>query len=136
MPQEVIDRVNAIGINQDQPKLLTFYDRKGELVGDLVEPPIEPEEVSDLEPDIPSALNAERNDTLPDELLEPLELLDAPQLANLHDELPQELPAMSPIDLEPLLDPAIVEEGVDNDVGLRHSTRTRAQPSSYIPSLT
>jgi len=27
MPHEVIDRVNAIGMSQDQPKLLTFYDR-------------------------------------------------------------------------------------------------------------
>jgi len=57
-------------------------------------------------------------------------------LADLNDELPQELPALLPIDPEPLPDPAIVEEGVDNDVGLCHSTRTRAQPSSYIPSLT
>jgi len=32
MPQEVIDRVNAIGMSQDQPKLLTFYNWKGELV--------------------------------------------------------------------------------------------------------
>jgi len=67
MPQEVIDRVNAIGLSQDQPKLLTFYDCKGELVGDLVEPPYETEVVNVTEPDIPVTPNVDKYDPLPDE---------------------------------------------------------------------
>jgi hypothetical protein len=33
IPQEVIDRVNLLGKTQGQPELLTFYDRKGRLIG-------------------------------------------------------------------------------------------------------
>jgi len=57
-------------------------------------------------------------------------------MADLQDEPLQEIPAILPIAPEPLPDPVIVQEGVDNDAGLCHSTRTRAQPSSYIPSFT
>jgi hypothetical protein len=34
MPQEVIDRVNQLGKADSQPVLLTFYDRKGRLIGE------------------------------------------------------------------------------------------------------
>ena len=34
MPQEVIDRVNQLGKADAQPELLTFYDRKGRLIGE------------------------------------------------------------------------------------------------------
>jgi hypothetical protein len=34
MPQEVIDRVNQLGKADAQPELLTFYDRKGHLIGE------------------------------------------------------------------------------------------------------
>ena len=34
MPQEVIDRVNQLGKADHQPELLTFYDRKGRLIGE------------------------------------------------------------------------------------------------------
>jgi hypothetical protein len=34
MPQEVIDRVNQLGSAEGQPELLTFYDRKGRLIGE------------------------------------------------------------------------------------------------------
>ena len=34
MPQEVIDRVNKFGVHDNQPELLTFYDQKGNFVGD------------------------------------------------------------------------------------------------------
>ena len=34
MPQEVIDRVNQFGVHDNQPELLTFYDRKGKFSGD------------------------------------------------------------------------------------------------------
>jgi hypothetical protein len=37
MPKEVIDRVNQLGRAQGQPELLTFYDRKGRLIGDDAE---------------------------------------------------------------------------------------------------
>ena len=50
MPQEVIDRVNAIGTSQDQPKLLTLYNQKGEFVGDHAEPSNEAEAVIATEP--------------------------------------------------------------------------------------
>jgi len=53
MSQEVIDRVNAIGMSQDQPKLLMFYDCKGKVVGDLAEPSYEAETVIATEPHIP-----------------------------------------------------------------------------------
>ena len=32
MPQEVINRVNELGVNDGQPELLIFYNRKGELI--------------------------------------------------------------------------------------------------------
>lgn len=35
MPQEVIDRVNALGRAEGQPELLTFFYRRGLLIGDL-----------------------------------------------------------------------------------------------------
>ena len=45
MPDEVIARVNALGKAEGQPPLLTFYDRRGLLIGDLTTPDkIEPEE--------------------------------------------------------------------------------------------
>jgi hypothetical protein len=34
MPQEVIDHVNQLGKADAQPELLTFYDRKGRLIGE------------------------------------------------------------------------------------------------------
>jgi hypothetical protein len=34
MPKEVIDRANALGKSEGQPELLTFFDRKGNLIGD------------------------------------------------------------------------------------------------------
>jgi hypothetical protein len=34
MPQQVIDRVNELGKADGLPELLTFYDRKGRLIGD------------------------------------------------------------------------------------------------------
>ena len=34
MPQEVIDQVNKLSANEEQPELLTFYDWKGNFVGD------------------------------------------------------------------------------------------------------
>jgi hypothetical protein len=38
MPQEVIDRVNELGKANEQPELLTFYDRKGRLIGETENP--------------------------------------------------------------------------------------------------
>jgi hypothetical protein len=38
MPQEVIDRVNELGKANGQPELLTFYDRKGHLIGETENP--------------------------------------------------------------------------------------------------
>ena len=34
MPKEVITRVDTLGRAEGQPKLLTFYNRKGEIIGD------------------------------------------------------------------------------------------------------
>ena len=34
MPKEVIDRVNQLGRSDNQPALLTFYDRRGNLIGE------------------------------------------------------------------------------------------------------
>jgi hypothetical protein len=38
MPQEVIDRVNELGKANGHPELLTFYDRKGHLIGETENP--------------------------------------------------------------------------------------------------
>jgi hypothetical protein len=38
MPQEVIDRVDQLGRADGQPELLTFYDRKGRLIGESETP--------------------------------------------------------------------------------------------------
>jgi hypothetical protein len=37
MPKEVITRVDELGKAEGQPKLLTFYDRKGQLIGEYTE---------------------------------------------------------------------------------------------------
>jgi hypothetical protein len=51
MPQEVIDRVDQLGRADGQPELLTFYDRKGRLIGESETPGV---------PDAPEA-------TIPDD---------------------------------------------------------------------
>jgi len=138
MPLEVIDRVNAIGMSQDQPKLLTFYDRKGELIGDMVELPPEVVELHDTEFEPPADAISVDDDTMPDDSLEPpIELQQHEphqdiQLDDLLQEPPLDASAMMPH--EPPLDPVILNEGVDDDPELRRSTRTRVQSSSYIPS--
>ena len=38
MPQEAIERVNQLGLADRQPELLTFYDRKGRLIGETEHP--------------------------------------------------------------------------------------------------
>jgi hypothetical protein len=59
MPQEVIDRVNQLFIADRQPELLTFYDRKGRLIGESETPGVpytpetiipEDDELGDLNP--------------------------------------------------------------------------------------
>jgi hypothetical protein len=50
MPQEVIDCVNQLGRTDGQPKLLTFYDRKGHLVGKSQTPQV-PDTLQDPIPD-------------------------------------------------------------------------------------
>ncbi len=107
-----------------------------------IEPSIEAEVLSDTDPAIPVTFSMDDNDPLTDMFLEPPntqqphELFNNPQLANLQDEPPQEIPPMLPFAPDPLPDPLIVEEGVDNDAGWHCSTRARAQPSSQIPSFT
>ena len=44
MPKEVIDRVNALGKSEGQPTMMTFYDRKGLLIGDTETPGSAPED--------------------------------------------------------------------------------------------
>jgi len=50
MPQEVIEHVNQLGSAESQPQLLTFYDRRGQLIGDSVTPGVQ---------DIPDLLHPE-----------------------------------------------------------------------------
>ncbi len=107
-----------------------------------LEQSIKAEVVSATDPVTPATFSVDDIDPLRDVFLEPPstlqphELFDNPQLANLQDEPPQEILPMLPLASDPLPDPLIVEEGVDNDAGWRYSTRARAQPSSQIPSFT
>ena len=57
MPQEVIDRVNQLGEAEGQRPELTFYDRKGRLIGDLDVTPI-----GNPVAQIPGVLSDEPND--------------------------------------------------------------------------
>jgi len=107
-----------------------------------LEQSIQAEVVSATDPVIPATFSVEDYDPLtdvfsePPNTLQPHELFDNPQLANLQHEPPQEILPMLLSDPDPLPDPLIVEEGVDNDAGWHCSTRARAQPSSLISSFT
>jgi len=133
MHQKVIDRVNAIGMSLDQPKLLTSHYQKGELVGDLL--------VIATIPGIPAIFNQNELDPQPDELQESLNVLQphmlfaVDQIANLFDEPPAKVPLLMPLALESEIPEPINLEAVDA-TGLHCSTRTQAQPSSCIPSFT
>jgi hypothetical protein len=50
LPQEATDRVNHLGTAKGQPKLLTFYDRKGRLIGETENPQV-PDIVDTTVPD-------------------------------------------------------------------------------------
>ena len=58
------------------------------------------------------------------------------QLDDLLQEPPLDAPAMMPYAPEPPPDPVILDEGVDDDPELHHSTRTRVQLSSFLEPIT
>ena len=77
MPDEAITRVNALCKTEIQPPLLTFYDRRSLLIGDLTNP-------NKIKPEDP---NFDKYDKEADDGLEPLMVNkdfgqdeDAPQL--------------------------------------------------------
>ena len=140
MPQEVIDCVNQLGKADTQPELLTFYDRRGRLIGDSVTPGV---------PDIPDPINPEPNGT------EDLELpivnldyginedndydqppIDIPQTYNEEpqdDTLPQDDPYDSHQQVEP---PPTTTEVTDQEpIPLRRSTRLPPKPQRLIPTF-
>ena len=56
MPDEVIKRVDQLGRNEGQPELLTFFDRRGLVIGDLTLPDAnkpDPEDFYDQDEDFP-----------------------------------------------------------------------------------
>ncbi len=87
--------------------------------------------------------NVDEYDPLPDELqetpnnLQPQEMFDDDQLADLQDEPPDEVPLLESLAPESeIAEPTNAEAAADDATGLHCSTRTQAQPSSYIPSFT
>jgi len=93
-----------------------------------IEPSNHAEVVSDVDPAIPAVPSADGNDPLPDDFLQPHELLHDPQLTNF-----QEVTAILPYVPQPFPDPPIMEEVLVNDTGLCCSTWARAHLSSFIP---
>jgi Reverse transcriptase (RNA-dependent DNA polymerase) len=147
MPQEVIDRVNELGKAQGQPELLSFFDRKGRMIGDVAELHPDPGVPDQDNPDEPEMLDPPPNDDLQDLDLEPFnqdfgmdeedeEPPDDPQ-----HEAPPEL-ELQP-DLEPPPEPDQEypipddEPQAPSDEGtwVRRSTRTQNQPTAYAPSF-
>ena len=154
-PKTVIDRVNLLG--KDQPEQLSFYNRKGLLIGDVEIPGVDgqPEtlDLGDL-----------------DDLDEPQQLVELPALARMEDltaDPPEDQPIVADeasaelapveelapttttepkVELEPAFQPdeaattAAPEQAKVEPVaspGVRHSGRVKFQAKeSYVPSMT
>ena len=148
MPQEVIDRVNELGKTDGLPELLTFYDRKGRLIGESNNPGVSelidnitpPDDgIGDLNPPTVNQDygNNEEQDIDPPPL-EPNDIHHEPEVLNenLHDIVPlqtlQEHPEPDPTVPPEPIEPEVLDQGASAS---RRSTRARNQPERLIPSF-
>jgi Reverse transcriptase (RNA-dependent DNA polymerase) len=164
MPDEVIARVNALGKSENQPELLTFYDRRGLTLGELdlphkietetpefdeydeeadgLEPPTLNNEygLDEESPDNPSSPEPHGID--PQEFFAPNSAHHSP-LSDAHDT--PETPASDPIRPSENLPPPQNHASdfqspplppvADEIAGARRPQRVRSQPQRIIPSF-
>ena len=159
MPQEVIDRVNQLGAADGQPELLTFFDRKGELIGDDAEITGVPDDAGEepeyravhdpnvatgVEMETPLVETVEENDDDGFEIENPSEVHENDVNLDPENDDPEDNDdgVMAPLDPEP--DNAIAgqpvevetvdEEAADEIPGVRRSTRAKAKPPRLVMS--
>jgi hypothetical protein len=137
MPDAVINRVNELG--KDQPRLMTFTDRHGRLIGDMEIPGVDSTEDEDdyfpgVAPVITDAIEILGMDVAGPEALDEF---PAPQV-EIYDpgNIPHDDPA--PIEVVPAQAvPVLAPVAPPTETGLHRSTRVRTQASQgYNPSMT
>jgi hypothetical protein len=146
MPQEVIERVNQLGTADGQPELLTFYDRKGRMIGETETPGVphtpqvnnqEDDGLGDLDPPTVNDEHGVMEQTEIDECvpdivqqvedptLEP-EVLPDPQ-AQVPDETHQQPPEQTSTEVS---DPGVPDQGAPV---LHGSERDHSKPKRLVP---
>jgi hypothetical protein len=151
MPQEVINRVNAMGKSDGQPDLLTFFDRKGNLIGDDTDvSPSTDEDVSPPTDDMPPDKPPDTSTVTPGvEDYNPVDFNTDPEYIDpAPDYIPNDVPADDAdyTTEEPVLDPQTlpnlpaVETVNDNDdddapAGVRRSSRSTHKPTRLVPAF-
>jgi hypothetical protein len=159
MPDDVIARVDALGA--DQPELLTFYDRRGRLVGDIELTGVYGEhgEYDELATPVVGDPGFELNEYPPDEefFADAADVAYDPETPDLVDSenddtpvIPVPAPVAAPVDVpegdddpeipgipvveEPAAEPAAAHPHQPPGV-LRRSNRVRFAPQYYKPSV-
>jgi len=159
MPQEVIDRVNQLGKADNQPELLTFYDRKGRIIGDTEMPGVSSSLDNNNNDDLPDVDAPEINktfgalddiDDIPERLPDPdsdhlQDRSEPPHTpdTSLHDEAPADVPTPDevpqPTDVDDNVPQSMLPEPEPiSDQGaptLRRSARSRSRPERLVPSF-
>ena len=146
MPQEVINRVDALGSSEGQPELMTFFDRKGLLIGEIETPNEEdPQQVDGYEPEADGLEpNITNNDFGVDEQAEedqnidPLEFVEPQQHLVEPPHNQQDPTTYVPgheinHDTNPL--PAVPHYEPTQEAGVTRSRRERKPVKQYIPSF-
>jgi hypothetical protein len=137
MPDVVVNHVNELG--KDQPRLMTFTDRHGRLIGDMEIPGVDStEDEDDYLPGvaivIADAIEIPGVDVAGPEALDEV---PAPQVEIYDpDYIPHDYPA--PIEVVPAQAVPVLAPGAPPaETGLRRSTRVRTQASQgYTPIMT
>ena len=148
MPDTVIARVNALG--RDQPEQITFTDRHGRLIGDVIIPGEDVEDAKDAEipgvdegavdhVELPGVDVAEQQDQQDVEAPQDVEIYDLDNdeadPAPIEDEPPVEVAPEEQLEVpaEPV-EPAPAAQPTETQA-VRRSTRARTQVKSYTPSM-
>jgi hypothetical protein len=137
MPDVVINRVNELV--KDQPRLLTFMDRHGRLIGDMEIPGVDSTDDEDdnfpgVAPVIADAIEIPGVDVAGPEALDEV---PAPQVEIYDpDDIPHDNPA--PLEVVPAQAvPVLAPVAPPAETGIRRSTRVQTQADEgYTPSMT
>jgi hypothetical protein len=137
LPDALVNRINELG--KDQPRLMTFTDRHGRLIGDMEIPGVDYPEDKDayfpgVAPVIAYAIEIPGVDVAGPESLDEV---PAPQVEIYDpDDIPHDDPA--PIEVVPAQAvPVPAPVAPPEETGLRRSTRVRTQASQgCTPSMT